>query len=228
MSFFAKEIMDEEWGNYFELTGAGYGILIACMVALLLAACFLSGKIQEGKKIKLGTKQLVFSSMAMALAMVTSMIKLVDMPMGGSVTLFSMFFICLIGYWYGLKGGLMTAVAYGFLQLIVDPYIISIPQMLTDYIFAFGALGLSGIFSKSRHGLLKGYVAGVLGRYFFTFLSGMIFFGSYASSYNMTAPVYSLVYNGSYIGLEALFTLMLAALPPVSRGLDRVRKMAGV
>ena len=228
MSFFAKEIMDEEWGNYFELTGAGYGILIACMVALLLAACFLSGKIQEGKKIKLGTKQLVFSSMAMALAMVTSMIKLVDMPMGGSVTLFSMFFICLIGYWYGLKGGLMTAVAYGFLQLIVDPYIISIPQMLTDYIFAFGALGLSGIFSKSRYGLLKGYVAGVLGRYFFTFLSGMIFFGSYASSYNMTAPVYSLVYNGSYIGLEALFTLILAALPPVSRGLDRVRKMAGV
>ncbi len=228
MSFFAKEIMDEEWGNYFELTGAGYGILIACMVALLLAACFLSGKTKEGKKIKLGTKQLVFSSMAMALAMVTSMIKLVDMPMGGSVTLFSMFFICLIGYWYGLKGGLMTAVAYGFLQLIVDPYIISIPQMLTDYIFAFGALGLSGIFSKSRYGLLKGYVAGVLGRYFFTFLSGMIFFGSYASSYNMTAPVYSLVYNGSYIGLEALFTLMLAALPPVSRGLDRVRKMAGV
>ena len=228
MSFFAKEIMDEEWGNYFELTGAGYGILIACMAALLLAACFLSGKTQEGKKIKLGTKQLVFSSMAMALAMVTSMIKLVDMPMGGSVTLFSMFFICLIGYWYGLKGGLMTAVAYGFLQLIVDPYIISIPQMLTDYIFAFGALGLSGIFSKSRYGLLKGYVAGVLGRYFFTFLSGMIFFGSYASSYNMTAPVYSLVYNGSYIGLEDLFTLMLAALPPVSRGLDRVRKMAGV
>ncbi len=228
MSFFAKEIMDEEWGNYFELTGAGYGILIACMAALLLAACFLSGKTQEGKKIKLGTKQLVFSSMAMALAMVTSMIKLVDMPMGGSVTLFSMFFICLIGYWYGLKGGLMTAVAYGFLQLIVDPYIISIPQMLTDYIFAFGALGLSGIFSKSRYGLLKGYVAGVLGRYFFTFLSGMIFFGSYASSYNMTAPVYSLVYNGSYIGLEALFTLMLAVLPPVSRGLDRVRKMAGV
>lgn len=226
MSFFAKEIMDEEWGNYFELTGAGYGILIACMAALLLAACFLSGKTQEGKKIKLGTKQLVFSSMAMALAMVTSMIKLVDMPMGGSVTLFSMFFICLIGYWYGLKGGLMTAVAYGFLQLIVDPYIISIPQMLTDYIFAFGALGLSGIFSKSRYGLLKGYVAGVLGRYFFTFLSGMIFFGSYASGYHMSAPVYSLIYNGSYIGLEALLTLMIVSLPPVKKGLERVKGMA--
>ncbi len=226
MSFFANEIIDEEWGNYFELTGAGYGALIAVMVALLLAACFLSGRVEEGKKIRFSTKQLVFSSMAMALAMVTSMIKVIDMPMGGSVTLFSMFFICLVGYWYGLKGGLMTAVAYGFLQLIVDPYIISIPQMLTDYMFAFGALGLSGIFSKSKYGLFKGYVAGVLGRYFFTFLSGMIFFGSYASSYNMTAPVYSFLYNGAYIVPEALLTLILAALPPVRKGLDRVKKMA--
>lgn len=224
MSIFAKEIVDEEWGNYFELTGVGYGVLIAIMLVILLGACFVSGKKDDSKKFS--TRQLVFSAMAMALAMVTSMIKVVDMPMGGSVTLFSMFFICLIGYWYGLKGGLMAAIAYGFLQLIVDPYIISIPQMLTDYIFAFGALGLSGIFSKSKYGLIKGYVAGVLGRYFFTFLSGMIFFGSYASSYHMTAPVYSLVYNGAYIGLEAAITLILAALPPVSRGLARVKTMA--
>lgn len=232
MSFFAKEIVDAESGNYFELTGAGYGALIAVMIVILLAACFISGEREEknkendGKKVRFSTRQLVFSAMAMALAMVTSMLKIIDMPMGGSVTLFSMFFICLIGYWYGLKGGMMAAVAYGFLQLIVDPYIISIPQMLTDYIFAFGSLGLSGIFSRSKNGLIKGYVAGVLGRYFFTFLSGMIFFGSYASGYQMTPVVYSLVYNGSYIGVEALVTLLLVALPPVGRGLDRVKEMA--
>lgn len=223
MSFFVNEVLDEEWGNYFELTGAGYGALIALMLGLLLAACFISGK-KENKRF--GTRQLVFSAMAMALAMVTSMIKVVDMPMGGSVTLFSMLFICLIGYWYGPKGGLMAAVAYGVLQLIVDPYIISIPQMLTDYILAFGALGLSGIFSKAKHGLVKGYIVGVLGRFFFTFLSGMIFFGSYAASYNMTAPIYSFLYNGAYLGLEALLTLILAAIPAVSRGLAGVKRMA--
>lgn len=223
MSFFVNEVLDEEWGNYFELTGAGYGALIAVMLGLLLAACFISGK-KENKRF--GTRQLVFSAMAMALAMVTSMIKVVDMPMGGSVTLFSMLFICLIGYWYGPKGGLMAAVAYGVLQLIVDPYIISIPQMLTDYILAFGALGLSGIFSKAKHGLAKGYIAGILGRFFFTFLSGMIFFGSYAASYNMTAPVYSFLYNGAYLGLETLLTLILAAIPAVSRGLAGVKRMA--
>lgn len=227
MSFFAKEIIDEEWGNYFELTGAGYGVLIGIMLVILLAACFISGKKDDGEAAgkRFSTKQLVFSAMAMALAMVTSMLKIIDMPMGGSVTLFSMLFICLIGYWYGLKGGLMTAIAYGFLQLIIDPYIISIPQMLTDYIFAFGALGLSGLFSKSKYGLIKGYIVGVLGRYFFTFLSGMIFFGSYAASYNMTAPVYSLVYNGAYLGLEAVITLVLIGIPPVTNGLAKVKAM---
>ncbi|NLL77094.1 MAG: proton-coupled thiamine transporter YuaJ [Clostridiales bacterium] len=223
MSFFAKEVIDQEWGNYFELTRAGYGTLVAVMIAILLAACFISGK--SGSK-RFGTRQLVFSSMAMALATVTSMIKVVDMPMGGSVTFFSMLFICLIGYWFGFKGGLMTAIAYGFLQLIIEPYIISIPQMLTDYILAFGALGLSGLFSNSRYGLIKGFLLGVLGRYFFAFLSGMIFFGSYGEYYNMSAPIYSLAYNGAYIGLETLFTLILIAIPPVNKGLARVKVMA--
>ena len=88
--------------------------------------------------------------MAIAAAFVTSEIKLFHLPFGGSITLFSMLFLVLIGYWYGLRAGLMTAIAYGFLQLVSDPYIISIPQMLVDYIFAFGALGLSGLFSSTK------------------------------------------------------------------------------
>ena len=73
---------------------------------------------------------------------------------------------------------------------------------------------------------MLGYLAGVLGRFFFAFLSGMIFFGSYASSYNMAAPVYSFVYNGAYIGAEAAITVILLMLPPVSKGLARVKQMA--
>ncbi|MCM1223549.1 MAG: energy-coupled thiamine transporter ThiT [Lachnospiraceae bacterium] len=221
MSIFATKILDEG-GDYFELTGAGYGALIAIMLLLLLLGCFLSNP--SGKK-KLSVKALVFSAMAIALAMVTSMIKLVDMPMGGSVTLCSMLFVCLVGYLFGLRTGLMAAIAYGFLQLIVNPYIISIPQMLTDYIFAFGALGISGVFSNRKYGLIKGYLLGVLGRFFFTFLSGMIFFGEYAADWNMSAPIYSSVYNGSYIGLEAFVTIVILLLPPVSKGLARVKSM---
>ena len=193
------------------------------MVAVLLVGCMFSGC--DWKR-KISTRALVFSAMAMALAMVTSMVKLIDMPMGGSVTLCSMFFVCLIGYIYGLRTGLMAAIAYGFLQLVVDPYIISIPQMFTDYIFGFGALGLSGIFSGKKNGMLIGYLAGALGRYFFTFLSGMIFFGSNGAAYHMSAPVYSLAYNGAYLVPEAVITVIIILMPPVNKALLKVKAMA--
>ena len=225
MSVFVREIIDEEWGSYFELTGAGYGVLVAAMLAVLLIGCMISG---AGGKRQISTRVLVFSAMAMALGTVTSMVKVVDMPMGGSVTLCSMFFICLIGYLFGLRKGLLAAVAYGFLQLVTDPYIISIPQMFTDYIFAFGALGLSGLFSDKKNGLTTGYLLGVLGRYVFTFLSGMIFFGTSGAAYNMAAPVYSLIYNGAYLVPEALATVIILQLPPVKQGLLRVKEMAKV
>lgn len=222
LNFFAVPITDE-WGTTYQLTTAGYTALVLVMIALLLLACFIGGSIKEPH---FSTRQLVFSAMAIAAGMVTSFIKLVDMPMGGSVTLLSMLFICLIGYWYGLGAGLMTAIAYGFLQLVVDPYIMSLPQMLTDYIFAFGALGLSGLFSKSKNGLIKGYLIGVLGRYFFSFLSGMIFFGIYAADYGMSAPIYSLAYNGAYLGAEAVITIVILCLPPIKKVMVQLKRMA--
>ena len=226
MSFFATEIIDQN-GSYFNLTPAGYGLLVAVMLLLLLGACYLSGRKQEKQgKSSISTKQLAFCSVAIALGMVTSCLKLFDAPYGGSVTLFSMLFICLIGYWFGLKTGLMAACAYGILQLIVDPYIISIPQMLTDYLFAFGSLGRSGLFAGKKHGLLKGYLFGVLGRFFFTFLSGMIFFGAYAADWGMSVPVYSFAYNGSYIGAEAVLTIIILAIPAVQKGLASIKTLA--
>ena len=222
LNFFAVPITDE-WGTTYQLTTAGYTALVLIMIALLLLACFIGNSIS---KPRFSTRQLVFSAMAIAAAMVTSFIKLFDLPMGGSVTLLSMLFICLIGYWYGLRAGLMTAIAYGFLQLISDPYIISLPQMLVDYIFAFGALGLSGVFSNSKNGLIKGYLLGVLGRYFFAFLSGLIFFGVYAADYNMSAPVYSLVYNGAYLGAEALLTIIVLSLLPIKKVMAQLKTMA--
>ena len=221
MSLFATKLVDEYGNATYNLTGLGYGALVALMLVLLILACYLTGD-----KAKLKTKHLVFSAVAMALAMITSFLKLFEAPMGGSVTLFSMLFICCIGYWYGLRTGIMTGVAYGLLQLISDPYIISLPQMITDYILAFGALGLSGIFCNKKNGLVKGYIVGVLGRYLFAFLSGLIFFGMYAEGSGMSPPVYSLAYNGSYLGCEAAITLIVLAIPAVNKAFVRVKQMA--
>lgn len=48
MSVFVTEIIDEEWGNSFELTGIGYGVLIAVMLLIFLLGCVISNT--EGKK----------------------------------------------------------------------------------------------------------------------------------------------------------------------------------
>ncbi|MDR2889019.1 MAG: energy-coupled thiamine transporter ThiT [Lachnospiraceae bacterium] len=227
-SIFA-ELMVDEGGNYYALKPMGYGAIVAVMLALLLLGSLIGGSVKEaqsGKQFQMGVKQLVFSAVALALAYVTSLIKVIDMPMGGSVTLLSMLFITLIGYWYGLGTGLMAAIAYGCLQLVTGPYIISLPQMLADYILAFGALGLSGLFAKKKHGMILGYLVGVTGRFVFTFISGMIFFGSYAADYNMVVPVYSFLYNGAYLGLEAVLTVAIVAIPPVAGALTRVKRMA--
>ena len=220
-NFFAAPT--DAWGDdAVKLTTAGIIIIIAVIAVLLILSLFLGKK--EERSTKLTTKQLVCSAAAMALALVTSLIKLFDLPMGGSVTLCSMLFIVLIGYWYGPKVGITAAIAYGFLQFILEPIFYTIPQMLTDYPLAFGALGISGFFCKKKHGLILGYIDGVLGRYYFAFLCGVCFFGAYAADYNMAVPVYSLVYNGAYLLSEAAITLIIIALPPVQKALKHVKK----
>lgn len=171
------------------------------------------------------TKKLVYSAMGIALAMVTSYIKVWEMPMGGSVTLLSMLFVCLIGYWFGPKYGLITGAAFGLLQFILNPYMVSIPQVLLDYPLAFGALGLSGFFCNKKYGLQIGYVVGVLGRFVFSTLSGVVFFASYAPE-GMNPWVYSSLYQGTYLGAEGILTLILISLPPVTRALNTIKRQA--
>ena len=214
----ATKIVSED-GISYNLTPLGYVVLIAVVIVMLAV-----GFIVKDKKTH-SVKRLVTSAMAIALATLTSFITIFKMPMGGSVTLFSMLFIVLTGYWFGVRTGITTAVAYGILQLLINPYIISIWQMLMDYIFAFGALGFAGLFSNKKKGLIKGYIAGILGRYFFSFLSGWIFFAVYTPDFFNSAILYSLAYNGAYIGLEAAITLIVLALPPVNEAMQAVKKL---
>ncbi|MDD6714884.1 MAG: energy-coupled thiamine transporter ThiT [Firmicutes bacterium] len=219
LSVFATQGID---GSY-NLTQAGYLLVIAVIIAAMLLICLIRKPDESGT---LGTRKLVFSAMAIALATAASMIKLFHLPMGGSITFFSMLLVSVVGYWYGPGTGMFAGLAYGLLQLIIDPYIISLPQMLVDYVFAFTALGLSGFFRNAKHGLIKGYLLGVIGRYFFAVLSGYIFFGSYSSEYGMSALAYSLAYNGIYIFTECGLTAGILLIPAVSKAMQQVKKMA--
>ena len=171
------------------------------------------------------TKQLVFCAISIALAFVTSYIKFAKLPFGGSITLFSMFFICFAGYLYGAKAGIFTGLAYGILQFLQDPYFYSIGQFLLDYPLAFACLGMAGYFINSSHGLQKGIFLGVLGRYICHVISGYVFFGAYAPE-GMNPMFYTLGYNLTYILPELLATLFVVSIPAVKRALLQVQRMA--
>lgn len=209
---------DVEGGSFYPTT-AGNIALLLIIVLLFVALLAISG----GKK-KLSAKQLSFSAVAMTLAVITSIFTVYEFPFGGSITLFRMFFICFIGYLYGTKAGIITGVAYGILDFILKPYAITLIQPLLDYPIAFGCLGLAGVFSKSKYGLVKGYLLGVVGRYICHVLTGIIYFHEYAGGQNVI--LYSLSYNASYIVPEAILTVLILLIPAVRQALGVVKKMA--
>lgn len=215
------DVVVNDWGETTYVPTTLGNVMLVVIIAALLALAMLFVKKQSRK---LSVKQLAFCAMAIALGTILSNVKLYDFPWGGSITLLSMLIICLPGYWFGLGAGILTGVAYGVLQLLVDPYVLYPMQLVVDYFLAFGALGLSGIFANKKQGLIKGYLIAILGRYVFAVISGWIFFGAYAwEGWNPIA--YSLVYNGIYIFAEAAITLAILAIPAVRKAFSKVKQM---
>ena len=208
------------------LTSAGYVVCILAGVILFVAALAFAGKGSEKKK--MSTRQLVFCAMAMALAFVTSYIKIFTLPWGGSVTLCSMLFIVLVANWYGVQTGILVGLAYGILQFIQEPYVLSFFQVCCDYILAFAALGVAGFFAKSSHGLVKGYIAAVIARGAFHALGGYLYWMDYMPSNFPKAltSVYPIVYNYSFLLAEAVITLIIISIPAVGKGLARIKQTA--
>lgn len=169
-------------------------------------------------------KRLTFSALSIALAIILSKITFLKLPQGGDITLFSMLFAMLPGYFYGPAYGFCTGVAYGMLKLFIDPYIYFPIQVIVDYPLAFGALGLCGFFHNSKFGLLKGLLLGTLGQYFFTVLSGCIFYSQFCWEGWNVLP-YSLIYNSS-AWVEIAITLIIISIPAISNAIKKVKEMA--
>jgi len=212
--------------QFFESTLGITLTAVIILLALLAGTGYLKARPERNLSGRQATMAMVFSAMAITLGTVLSVIPVFKLPQGGSVTLLSMFAVSLIGYFYGPVQGIISGVAYGMLQLILDPYVIHPLQLILDYPLAFGMLGLSGLFYKKKYGLLIGYLVGVSGRFICSLISGIVFFGDYASGTGMSPFIYSLVYNGSYMGAEALMTSVVILLPSVRDTVKNIRNMA--
>lgn len=154
---------------------------------------------------------MVLCAILIALSIGLNQIKFLKLPLGGSVTLFSMLAGTLCGYFCGPRWGLLSGFALGLLNIAIGGYVIHPVQVLLDYILAFTAFGVSGFFNKQKNGLITGYIVAILLKWFFHFLSGFIFFKEYTpDGWNPIA--YSAVYNIISIGVEGIMTIVLLIL----------------
>lgn len=178
---------------------------------------------------KFTTKKIVYAAAAIALSTVSADFLSFHMPVGGSITVFSMLMVCLVGYWFGPKVGISAAIVHGLIQFISNPWVIHPIQVILDYILAFGALGLSGFFCKKKNGLIIGYSVGVLGRFIFSSISGMIFYTEYIGVLNedLAAIWAGILYNISYLLPEYILTIVLLMIPAIKNALSRLKKTAG-
>ena len=207
------------------LTAAGYALSAGLLVLSLLTGLSLA---ERGERRGVDARRLAYCAMAVALAYATSFIKVFQLPYGGSVTLLSMLFIVLIANWYGVKTGLLVGFAYGILQFLQEPYVLSLFQVCCDYVLAFAALGLSGLFRGKRNGLLLGYIAAVLARGVFHTLGGYLYWMDYMPETFPQAlrDLYPIVYNYSYLLAEGILTVAVIKLPAVEKALERIRESA--
>ena len=182
-------------------------------IAALAALMIFIFALLRVKKITLTTRMITHIGLALALAAVLHAVRIYHLPQGGSITLGSMIPILLIALYYGAEVGYLTGFLYGMINLIQDPFILHPVQVIFDYPLPFMALGLAGYF-KER--MMLGTTIAVFGRFICHFLSGVVFFASYAPP-GMSPYLYSLVFNGSYLVPELVICLLIMRVLPVKR-----------
>lgn len=167
------------------------------------------------------TRILVECSMMVALATVLSLLKLVEMPYGGSVTLASMLPILLIAYRHGTRYGLLSGACYAVIQQLLGLKNLSyfttwysiVAVILLDYILAFLVIGLGGLFRQriknQSLSIFSGSVLVCVIRYILHTIAGATVWAG-LSIPTEAALVYSIGYNATYMLPETIILCAVA------------------
>ena len=199
------------------------------------------------------TKRLTESAMLLSVAIVLELVSkmfIPEQPFGGQITFAAMLPVILISYRHGVKWGFLASFTYALIEMVIggktvaaafqpgffgDGAMISnaIIMCLLDYLVAYTALGLGGIFRSSIRqpgkALMLGSIVAIGARFLSHVVSGYILFSGWAEWYftqegfpawgaqlaealspSVLGFVYSLVYNGMYMVPEMIFTAIAA------------------
>lgn len=165
------------------------------------------------------TLKLTESAVMIALATILSLIPIVNMPYGGSITAVSMLPIAVIAFRHGTGWGTLTALAYSLIQMLfglnnlayATSALAAVAIIMLDYVLAFTVIGLSGIFSKVIADRAVSISLGTFFtcalRYLCHVISGCTVWAG-VSIPTQAGLYYSLSYNSAYMIPETILTVV--------------------
>lgn len=184
----------------------------ASLFTLLAVLIFILGYLQM-RRIHFTTGMLINVALMLALTIVLHQLRLFHMPQGGSITLGAMVPLLFLTYRYGAGIGCLAGFLYGMINLMQDAFIVHPLQVLFDYPLPYMALAIAAAVPGR---LYAGAALAFSARFLCHYISGVVFFGSYAPP-DMSPYLYSLVFNATYLVPEAVICLVILRILPVPR-----------
>ncbi len=154
------------------------------------------------------------------------------MAFGGDIS-FCMVPLFILCYRNGLVYGVTSGAVFGFLKCLLGGAIgWGLPSILLDYVLAYSAVGVAGIFKGKRKFLEVAALLGCFARFIIHFISGLTIYkimvptaveGLEALGEFSNPVLYSIVYNLAYMLPSTVLCVVIIALlrAPIKR-LDRI------
>lgn len=181
----------EKVATYLEGLYIGFSeiaIVFFCVVAVTALFAF---AVKSRKSGKFNSSAVTYGGIAIALSMVLNIITLFSMPNGGSVTLGRIIPLLVYAYLFGFPQGAIVGAIYGVLDFIAKPYFLNVFQFLLDYPLAYACCAFAAVFRNNEKlsvwSLLIGTVIAGVGRFLFSTVSGVLYWG--------ILPLASMAYN---------------------------------
>ena len=166
-----------------------------------------------------------------ALATVLSFLEIQLGANGGSIN-FTMLPLLILAYRHGAIWGISSGLVFGFIKCLIGGGIgWGLPSVLLDYVLAYGAVGLAGLFKGKSWAIELSSFIGCLARYIIHFISGVTiylitvptevsWFGEIAN------PVtFSVLYNLVYMLPSSIVCIVLMTLlRPVLKRMEKMFK----
>ncbi len=175
----------------------------------------------NANKLHLRVQALCEGAILLALAIVLNYLSQIvfrSLPQGGSITL-AMFPLLLYTHRWGLGKGLLCCFCYGVMDMLLGGYAWGWQSIIMDYLLAYTALGLGGLFRGKAWGIFPCVAVGCLGRFAVHHISGITLYriieptgieGLESLGVFTNPHIYSLVYNGAYMLPNLLIALVVA------------------